>query len=47
MEKVSEGDTVELEILRISVGLLSQIQRRYVVLLKAGSSKAVIPPQAL
>jgi len=35
MEKVSTGDKVEFEILRISVGLFGQIQRRYVVQLKA------------
>jgi len=44
MEKVAEGDTVELEILRISVGLLGQIQRRYVVGLQARSpTKTALP----
>lgn len=47
MEKVSEGDTVELEILRISVGLLGQIQRRYVVGLRAKSSAETVLPQPL
>ena len=35
MEKITEGETVEFEILRISVGLFGQMQRRYVVQLKA------------
>jgi S1-C subfamily serine protease len=36
MEKVSEGDTVQFDILRVSAGLFGQqIERRYVVQLKA------------
>ncbi len=36
MEKISEGDTVQFEILRNSTGLFGhQIQRRYIKLLKA------------
>jgi len=34
MEKIAGGETVEIEILRISVGLFGQMQRRYVVQLK-------------
>ena len=37
LEKVSEGDTAELEVLRISVGVFGQMQRRYIVQLKANS----------
>jgi len=35
MEKVTEGDTVELSILRISIGLFGQIERRFIVRLTA------------
>jgi len=35
MEKVSEGDLVELKIMRITVGLFGQVQRQYRVVLEA------------
>ncbi|MBN1506727.1 MAG: trypsin-like peptidase domain-containing protein [Sedimentisphaerales bacterium] len=35
MEKVTEGDTVEFKILRISIGLFGQIERRFLVRLPA------------
>jgi len=35
IEKISGSETVEFEILRISIGLFGQIQRRYIVQLKA------------
>ena len=31
MEKVAEGDVVELQIIRISLGLFGQIERRFLV----------------
>jgi serine protease Do len=35
MEKVTEGDAVEFGILRISIGLFGQIERRFLVRLSA------------
>lgn len=35
MEKIAEGDLVQVKIMRISVGLFGQIQRQYRVVLKA------------
>jgi len=44
MEKVAEGDTVEFRILRISIGLFGQIERRFLVRLPAGAAKPARPP---
>jgi len=44
MEKVAEGDPVEFKILRISIGLFGQIERRFLARLPAGAAKAVRPP---
>jgi serine protease Do len=44
MEKVTEGDTVEFKILRISIGLFGQIERRFLVRLPAGAAKPARPP---
>jgi len=35
MEKIAEGDTVELQILRITLGVFGQVQRRLIVRLEA------------
>jgi len=35
MEKVNEGDTVEIKIMRIAIGVFGQVQRQYIVRLKA------------
>jgi len=40
MEKVNEGDTVEIQIMRISVGIFGQVQQRYTVRLTARSKKS-------
>jgi len=40
MEKISEGDRVELKILRITLGVFGQVQRQYRVSLKAQSKKS-------
>ena len=40
MEKITEGDVVELQILRISLGVFGQINRRFVVRLEARPQKA-------
>jgi S1-C subfamily serine protease len=39
MEKVNEGDTVEINIMRISVGIFGQVQQRYTARLTAQSKK--------
>lgn len=39
MEKVAEGDLVQIKIMRISIGLFGQIQRQYRVVLKAAPRK--------
>jgi serine protease Do len=44
MEKVTEGDAVELKILRISIGLFGQIERRFLVRLPARALKPQGPP---
>jgi serine protease Do len=44
MEKVTEGDVVELKILRISIGLFGQIERRFLVRLPAREQKSARPP---
>ena len=43
MEKVTEGDTVEFKILRISIGLFGQIERRFLVRLPGPRAKAEWP----
>jgi serine protease Do len=40
MEKINEGDLVEVKIMRITVGIFGQVQRPYLVRLKAQSSKS-------
>jgi S1-C subfamily serine protease len=40
MEKVNEGDTVEINIMRISVGIFGQVQQRYTARLTAQSKKS-------
>jgi hypothetical protein len=40
MEKVNEGDTVDVKIMRISVGIFGQVQQRYTARLKAQSKKS-------
>ena len=42
MEKVAEGDLVQVKIMRISIGLFGQVQRQYRVVLKAVSRKPKI-----
>ena len=44
MEKVTEGDTVEFRILRISIGLFGQIERRLLVRLPAGAATPARAP---
>ncbi len=44
MEKVTEGDTAEFRILRISIGLFGQIERRFIVRLPARALKPDGPP---
>jgi len=44
MEKVTEGDTVEFKILRISIGLFGQIERRFLVRLPASGQTPDRPP---
>ena len=44
MEKVTEGDTVEFKILRISIGLFGQVERRFLARLPAGAVKPTRPP---
>jgi hypothetical protein len=39
MEKVAEGDLVRLSILRITLGPFGQVQRRFLVQLRARSRK--------
>jgi serine protease Do len=39
MEKISEGDTVELKILRIRIGAYGQIQRQFLIQLRAQRQK--------
>ena len=41
MEKISDGDIVELQILRISLGVFGQIERRFVVPLKARAQRGM------
>lgn len=45
MEKVTEGDTVEFRILRISIGLFGQIERRLLVRLAARGQATDGPPR--
>ena len=45
MEKISDGDTVELKILRIGRRGMMQIQRQYTVQLKAGAKKTKSKPK--
>jgi S1-C subfamily serine protease len=40
MEKINEGDTVDIHIMRISVGIFGQVQQRYTARLKAQSKKS-------
>lgn len=40
MEKINEGDAVEIEIMRIRVGIFGQVQRRYTARLTAKSKKS-------
>jgi serine protease Do len=40
MEKINEGDTVEIQIMRIRVGIFGQVQRRYSATLKAQSKES-------
>ena len=42
MEKVSNGDIVEFEIMRIGIGRFGQYQRRYTTQLRATASRALI-----
>jgi len=40
MEKINEGDAVDIQIMRISVGIFGQVQQRYTARLKAQSKKS-------
>jgi len=40
MEKINEGDTVDVQIMRIGVGIFGQVQQRYTATLKAQSKKS-------
>jgi serine protease Do len=40
MEKINEGDTVDIQIMRIKVGIFGQVQRRYAARLTAQSKKS-------
>jgi serine protease Do len=40
MEKINEGDTVDIQIMRIRVGIFGQVQRRYTARLTAQSKKS-------
>jgi len=40
MEKISEGDIVELKIMRINVGAFGQVQRQFTIRLKAQNKRA-------
>ena len=40
MEKINEGDTVDIQIMRIRVGIFGQVQRRYKARLTAQSKKS-------
>jgi serine protease Do len=40
MEKINEGDTVDIKIMRISVGIFGQVQQRYTARLTAQSKKS-------
>jgi len=40
MEKVNGGDTVEIKIMRIIIGVFGQVQRQYIVRLKAQSAES-------
>jgi len=40
MEKINEGDTAEIKIMRISVGIFGQVQQRYTARLTAQSKKS-------
>jgi S1-C subfamily serine protease len=40
MEKINEGDTVNIQIMRIKVGIFGQVQRRYTARLTAQSKKS-------
>jgi serine protease Do len=40
MEKINEGDTVDVQIMRISVGIFGQVQQRYTARLTAQSKKS-------
>lgn len=39
MEKIAEGDIVEFKIMRINIGVFGQVQRQFIVQLKAQTSK--------
>ena len=40
METINEGDTVDIQIMRIGVGIFGQVQQRYIAKLKAQSKKS-------
>ena len=40
MEKINEGDAVEIQIMRIGMGIFGQVQQRYTARLKAQSKKS-------
>jgi hypothetical protein len=40
MEKINEGDAVDIQIMRISVGIFGQVQQRYTARLTAQSKKS-------
>ena len=40
MEKINEGDTVNIQIMRISMGIFGQVQQRYTARLTAQSKKS-------
>jgi len=40
MEKINEGDTVDIQIMRIRVGIFGQVQQRYTAKLKAQGKKS-------
>jgi len=41
MEKVNEGDSLDIKIMRITIGAFGQVQRQYIARLKAQSTKAI------
>ncbi len=40
MEKINEGDSVEIKIMRIAIGIFGQVQRQYIATLQAQSTKS-------